>query len=99
MTSIIELACCQFYFAAMSFTTHIPYGSLLLDVHFNRVACPSGKFFVEVNSGGDKIACFEMQKDHFNKWKVIHPVPEWIIDYESHLAQVIATNQFLTASR
>lgn len=99
MTTIIELDWGHFYFAGMSFTTHIPYGSLLLDVHFSRVACPSGKFFVEVNLGEDVIANFEMQKDHFNKWKVVHPVPEWIIDYESHLAQVIVTNQFLATSR
>jgi hypothetical protein len=79
----------------MNFTTHIPHGSELLDVHFNRVASPSGKYFVEVNSGDDVIASFEMQKDHFNKWKVTQPVPQWVIDYEAHLAQVIATNQFL----
>lgn len=82
----------------MSFTTHIPHKNELLDVRFNRVACPSGKFFVQVNSGDAVVASFEMQKDHFNKWKVTHPVPEWIIDYEAHLAQVIATNQFLAAS-
>ena len=79
----------------MNFTTHIPRGNELLDVHFNKVACPSGKYFVEVNSGGDVIASFEMQKDHFNKWKVTQAVPQWVIDYEAHLAQVIATNQFL----
>lgn len=79
----------------MNFTTHIPHENELLDVQFNRVASPSGKYFVEVNSNGKVIASFEMQKDHFNKWKVTHPVPQWIVDYEAHLAQVIATNQFL----
>lgn len=79
----------------MSFTTHIPHENQLLDVHFNRVASPSGKFFVEINSGNSVIASFEMQKDHFNKWKVTHPVEQWIVDYEAHLAQVIATHQFL----
>ena len=82
----------------MNFTTHIPHDNQLLDVHFNRVASPSGKYFVEVNFGDDVIASFEMQKDHFNKWKVTHPVPQWIIDYEAHFAQVIATNQFLTTA-
>lgn len=81
----------------MNFTTHIPHENELLDVHFNRVACPSSKYFVEVNSGDDVIASFEMQKDHFNKWKVTQPVPQWVIDFESHLAQVIATNQFLAS--
>ena len=79
----------------MNFTTHISHENKLLDVHFNKVACPSGKYFVEVNSDGVVIASFEMQKDHFNKWKVTHPVPQWIIDYEAHFAQVIAANQFL----
>ena len=78
----------------MNFTTHIPYENELLDVHFNRVASPSGKYFVEVNSGGNVIASFEMQKDHFNKWKVTHPVPQLVVDYEAHLAHVIATHQF-----
>jgi hypothetical protein len=82
----------------MNFTTHIPRGNELLDVHFNKVACPSGKYFVEVNSGGNIIASFEMQKDHFNKWKVTQPVPQWVIDYEAHLAQVIATNHFLASA-
>ena len=95
MTSVIGRSKRKFYFAYMRFTTHIPRGGQLLDVHFNRVACPSGKYFVEVNSGENVIASFEMQKDHFNKWKVTHPVPEWIIDYEAHLAQVIAAHQFL----
>lgn len=53
-----------------------------------------GKYFVEVTSGEFVVASFEMQKDHFNKWKVTHPVPEWMINMESHLAQVIARNQF-----
>jgi hypothetical protein len=83
----------------MNFTTHIPHDNQLLDVHFNRVASPSGKYFVEVNFGDDVIASFEMQKDHFNKWKVTHPVPQWIIDYEAHFAQVIANNQFLATAQ
>lgn len=81
----------------MNFTTHIPHENELLDVNFNKVACPSGKYFVEVISGDSTIASFEMQKDHFNKWKVTQPVPQWIIDYEAHFAQVIATNQFRAA--
>ena len=79
----------------MNFTTHIPYENELLDVSFNRIASPSGKYFVEVAKKGNIITSFEMQKDHFNKWKVTHPVPQWVVDYESHLAQVIATHQFL----
>ena len=77
-----------------SFTTHIPHENKLLDVHFRKVACPMGKYFVEVNSGESIVASFEMQKDHYNKWKVTHPVPEWLINMEAHLAQVIAKNQF-----
>ena len=82
-----------------SFTTHIPHENKLLDVHFSEVACPIGKYFVEVNSGESVVARFEMQKDHYNKWKVTHPVPEWLINMEAHLAQVIATNHFLVSSR
>jgi hypothetical protein len=80
------------------FTTHIPHGNKLLDVRFSEVACPVGKYFVEVNSGESVVASFEMQKDHYNKWKVTHPVPEWLINMEAHLAQVIATNHFLVSS-
>ncbi|MGZ3923253.1 MAG: hypothetical protein ACXVBJ_05755, partial [Flavisolibacter sp.] len=63
----------------MSFHLHIPYDGKLLNARFNRVACPIGKFFIEVKSEDFVVASFEMQKDHFNKWKVTHPVPEWII--------------------
>lgn len=81
-----------------NFTTHIPHGNELLDVHFNKVACPSGKYFIEINSGESIIARFEMQKDHFNKWKVTQPVPQWVINMESHLAQVIARNHFVASA-
>lgn len=82
----------------MSFTTHIPHENKLLDVRFHKVACPSGKYFVEINAGDAVVASFEMQKDHFNKWKVTHPVPQWVIDMEAHFAQVIAKNHFLTTA-
>jgi hypothetical protein len=81
-----------------SFTTHIPHGNKLLDVHFSKVACPSGKYFVQVSSGESVVASFEMQKDHYNKWKVTQPVPEWLVNMESHLAQVIAGNQFAASA-
>lgn len=88
-----------FYFVCMkNFTTHISHGNKLLSVHFNKVACPGGKYFVEVNSGELIVARFEMQKDHYNKWKVMHPVPEWVIGMESHLAQVIARNHFVATA-
>jgi hypothetical protein len=77
----------------MSFTTRLLHRSLLLDVHFNEVAYPGSKYFAEVNTGSDVIVSFEMQKDQYNKWKVMHPVPQWIIGYEADLAETIAVNQ------
>ncbi|MGZ3845461.1 MAG: hypothetical protein ACXVBH_05370 [Flavisolibacter sp.] len=78
----------------MSFHLHIPYDGKLLNARFNRVACPIGKFFIEVKSEDFVVASFEMQKDHFNKWKVTHPVPEWIIKLELEFADAITRNQY-----
>lgn len=81
----------------MSFNTQIQYGNKMLDAQFNKVACPSGKYFIEVNnSADDVIASFEMQKDHYNKWKITNPVPEWIIGLEVQFEQAIIENQFVT---
>jgi hypothetical protein len=77
----------------MSFSTHIPYGSRSLIARFNKVACPTGKYFIEVNSGDELLASFEMQKDNYNKWRVTNPVPHWIVDMESQFAQAITKNQ------
>ena len=79
----------------MSFNLNLSYGNKLLSVRFNKVACPSGKYFIEVNSGKFILASFEMQKDHFNEWKVTHPVPEWIIQLEPKFAQAITKNHFV----
>jgi hypothetical protein len=78
----------------MSFHLHIPYDDKILTARFNRVACPIGKYFIEVNSEDFVVASFEMQKDHFNKWKVTHPVPAWVIQLESEFADAISRNQY-----
>jgi len=78
----------------MSFHLHIPVDNKLLTARFDRVACPSGKYSIEVNSEEFVVASFEMQKDHFNEWKVTNAVPEWIIKLEPEFAQAITKNQF-----
>ena len=84
------------YFVCMNFSTQISHGQKLLNVRFNKVACPSGKYFIEVNSQESVIASFEMQKDNHSNWKVTNPVPQWVIDLESQFAQVIIENQFVS---
>lgn len=78
----------------MSFSTQILHEHKLLNVQFNKVACPSGKYFIEVNSEESTIAGFEMEKDNHGNWKVTNPVPQWIVDLESRFAQAITENQF-----
>jgi hypothetical protein len=51
-----------------------------------------------VNSEEFVVATFEMQKDHFDKWKVTNPVPEWIIRLEPEFAQAITKNQYATSA-
>jgi hypothetical protein len=80
----------------MSFSAQISHDHKLLNVQFNKVACPSGKYFIEVNSQESVIASFEMEKDNHSNWKVTNPVPQWIIDLEAQFAQAITKNNFLT---
>jgi hypothetical protein len=80
----------------MNFSTQILHGHKLLNVRFNKVACPSGKYFIEVNAGDSVVASFEMQKDNYSKWKVTQPVPQWVIDLEFQFAQAITENNFIT---
>ena len=82
----------------MSFSTQILNGNRTLTARFNKVACPSGKYFIEVNAGSELLASFEMQKDHYSKWKVTNPVPQWIADMEPHFAQAITKNQFIASA-
>jgi hypothetical protein len=82
----------------MSFSTNIPYGNKSLVARFIKVACPSGKYFIEVASGDNIVASFEMQKDHHSKWRVTNPVPQWIIDLEPEFAQAITKNQFVASA-
>jgi hypothetical protein len=79
----------------MSFNLNIPFDNKILNVRFNKIACPSGKYFIEVNSEEFVLAKFEMQRDHFNVWKVTNAVPQWIINLESEFAQAINKNHFL----
>lgn len=83
------------YFVCMSFSTQISHDHKLLNIRFSKVACPSSKYFIEINSDESVVASFEMQKDHYSKWKVTNPVPQWVIDLESLLAQAITENQFV----
>lgn len=75
-----------------NFKINIPQGNKLFDFQFSKIACPASKYFVEVNLDKATVVSFEMQKDHYNKWKVTHPVPEWIINLELQLAQAIYKN-------
>jgi hypothetical protein len=79
----------------MSFHLRIPFDNKLLNVRFNKIASPSGKYFIDVNSDELIVASFEMQRDHFNVWKITNAVPEWIVGLESQFAQEIIKNHFL----
>ena len=79
----------------MSFNLNIPLDDKLLNVRFNKIASPSGKYFIDVNSGELSVASFEMQRDHFNVWKITNAVPEWVVGLEPQFAQAIIKNHFL----
>jgi hypothetical protein len=83
---------------SMSFQLKVPHDNKLLTARFDRVACPIGKYNIEINSEEFVVATFEMQKDHFNEWKVTNPVPEWIIRLEPEFAKAITKNQYATST-
>jgi hypothetical protein len=76
----------------LSFKAHIPYDNKPLECYFSKIIAPDARYFVEVSSNESILARFEMQTDHFNKWRVLHPAPEWILNLESQLAFVIHKN-------
>lgn len=80
-----------------NFKAQLLHGRKMLQVQFNRVAAPGSKYFVELSLDNAIVACFEMQKDQFNKWKVTMPVHDWVLELESQLAQVINRNNSLAA--
>jgi hypothetical protein len=93
MTLIIIYLYLPAYFGEMTnFLAQIFYGNKLLDIWFNKIAAPENKYFIEVNSDKSIIARFEMQEDHFNKWKIMMPAPEWVLNLELQLANVICRN-------
>ncbi len=80
----------------VNFKAHVLYGTKLLQVQFSRIAAPGSKFFVEMSSEGELVACFEMQRDQFNKWKVTNPVHEWVLTLENQLAHAIHNNHLIS---
>jgi hypothetical protein len=88
---------CEDYFVlVINFKVHILHESKLLQAHFNRIAAPGSKYFVEVTANDTIVARFEMQKDASEKWKVLRPVHDWVLTLENQLAHAIYKNNVMT---
>lgn len=57
---------------------------------FNKVISPQGgKYFIVVSCDMEVLASFEMIQNENKDWKILPPVPSWIIENERLISAVI----------
>lgn len=72
-----------------SFQEYIAVSNEILEFEFTEVLCPSDpKYFVKVFKDYELVTTFEM-KEHYSKWEIIPPAPEWISEVQPQLERAI----------
>ena len=56
---------------------------------FYKIKIPSGwKFYVTLSSSEADVVSFDMTEQN-GKWRIIPPVPEWVMQQEARLSEII----------
>jgi hypothetical protein len=56
---------------------------------FREIVVPTGLKFCVVTLEKDHIVVFEIKTDRNNNWKIMPPVPDWILSLEKRLINII----------
>lgn len=63
-----------------------------LQFSFNRIFTGNGEKFYVVVQKGRHFFPFDMKKDDAGNWKILEPVPEWAIQLENQISEMIIRN-------
>lgn len=77
-----------------AFETSLKVYDNVLDFSFRKVLNPfSSNYFVSVMFGNNNVASFKMKPSGQGGWKVVHPAPQWILNFEEELSLLISRHQ------
>jgi hypothetical protein len=75
-----------------AFTSKLDDGSTKFDAIFHKIRIPNGwKFYITLTEDGHIHTSFDMTR-HADGWKLVPPVPPWIMEKEEELSVIINSN-------
>jgi hypothetical protein len=74
----------------MNFEATIRFGDVFYTFYFTEIRLSTGlKYFVRTKNPKKENIFFEIIQDPNGKWKLVQPVPDWILARESDLLSII----------